>query len=181
MTGNDCSYNPFATHGQASACGRLMDVLTKNGIHFTTVDGVAQAAPFVTISGEPLELSHAATLDSQLKNAGYALDTVVPPAPRVALIILALTLIYALAGMSYGPLAAWLVELFPARVRYTSLSIPYHFGSGYAGGFLPFISQYIVARTGNPFAGLWYAISVVTLALIITIFVLPETSGKELD
>lgn len=181
VTGDNCSYNPFATHGQASACGRLMDVLTKKGIPYTTVDGDAQAAPFVTIGAEPVELFSTATLDSQLKSAGYVVDTVVPPAPRVALIILALTLVYALAGMSYGPLAAWLVELFPARVRYTSLSIPYHFGSGYAGGFLPFISQYIVARTGNPFAGLWYAISVVTLALIITIFVLPETSGKELD
>jgi hypothetical protein len=83
--------------------------------------------------------------------------------------------------MAYGPVAAWLVELFPARVRYTSMSIPYHFGSGYAGGFLPFISQYIVARTGNPFAGFWYAISIMTLAFVVTIFVLPETSGRDLD
>ena len=55
--------------------------------------------------------------------------------------------------MTYGPVAALLVELFPARVRYTSMSVPYHIGTGYFGGFLPFISQYIVARTGDPFAG----------------------------
>ena len=181
VNGGDCSYNPFAAYGQASACGKLMDVLTKKGIPYATVDGDARAAPVVTIGGKAVAPANAVTIDSQLRNAGYALETVVPPAPRVVLIILALTVVYALAGMGYGPLAAWLVELFPARVRYTSLSIPYHFGSGYAGGFLPFISQYIVARTGNPFAGFWYAISVVTLALIITIFVLPETSGKDLE
>ena len=78
-------------------------------------------------------------------------------------------------------MAAWLVELFPARVRYTSLSIPYHFGVGYAGGFLPFISQYIVAKTGNPFAGLWYVIGVTMLALIVTVLFLPETAGRRLD
>ena len=83
--------------------------------------------------------------------------------------------------MTYGPVAALLVELFPARIRYTSMSIPYHIGTGYFGGFLPFISQYIVARTGDPFAGLWYTIAVVAMALVVTLFWLPETAGKELE
>ncbi len=86
-----------------------------------------------------------------------------------------------LSGMTFGPVAALLVELFPARVRYTSMSVPYHIGTGYFGGFLPFISQYIVARTGDPFAGLWYTIGVVAMALVVTLFWLPETAGKELD
>ena len=83
--------------------------------------------------------------------------------------------------MTYGPVAALLVELFPARVRYTSMSVPYHIGTGYFGGFLPFISQYIVAKTGDPFAGLWYTFIVVAVARVVTLFGLPETSGKELD
>ena len=83
--------------------------------------------------------------------------------------------------MTYGPVASWLVELFPARTRYTSMSIPYHIGTGYFGGFLPFISQYIVARTGDPFAGLWYTVGVVAVALVVAALFLPETSGKELD
>ncbi|HEY0271184.1 MAG TPA: MFS transporter, partial [Sphingomonas sp.] len=86
-----------------------------------------------------------------------------------------------LSGLTYGPVAALLAEMFPARVRYSSMAIPYHISTGYFGGFLPFISQYIVARTGNPFAGLWYTFAVVALALVVTIFGLPETLGRNLD
>ena len=68
-----------------------------------------------------------------------------------------------------------LVELFPAKIRYTSLSVPYHLGTGYFGGFLPFISQYIVAKTGDPYAGLWYAWGITLLALLVTAFGLRET------
>jgi MFS family permease len=86
-----------------------------------------------------------------------------------------------LSGMTYGPVAALLVEMFPARVRYTSMSVPYHIGTGYFGGFLPFISQYIVVKTGDPFAGLWYTMAVVAMALLVTAFGLKETAGKELE
>ena len=67
--------------------------------------------------------------------------------------------------MTYGPVAALLVELFPSRIRYTSMSIPYHIGTGYFGGFLPLISQYHRRATGDPFAGLWYTVGVVAMAL----------------
>ena len=69
------------------------------------------------------------------------------------MIVLAIVVHRLLSGMTYGPVAALLVELFPARIRYTSMSIPYHIGTGYFGGFLPFISQYIVAQTGDPYSG----------------------------
>src|SRR3546814_11512092 len=85
-----------------------------------------------------------------------------------------------LSGMTYGPVAALLVELFPARIRYTSMSIPYHIGTGYFGGFLPFISQYIVARSGDPFSGLWYTFAVVAMALIVSFFWLPETMNRDI-
>ena len=89
-----------------------------------------------------------------LADAGYRLDKVVPSANSgIAKLLFALIAIGFLSGMTYGPVAALLVELFPARIRYTSLSVPYHLGTGYFGGFLPLISQYIVARTGDPFAG----------------------------
>jgi hypothetical protein len=84
-----------------------------------------------------------------------------------------------LSAMTYAPVAAFLVELFPARVRYTSMSIPYHIGTGYFGGFLPFISQYIAVKTGDPFAGLYYTLGVVALAFVTCWLLLPETYKRE--
>jgi hypothetical protein len=122
-----------------------------------------------------------AALDSALRNGGYRLEKSVPSLGKAIQVVLAITIIGFLSGMTFGPVAALLVELFPARIRYTSLSVPYHIGTGYFGGFLPFISQYIVARTGDPFSGLWYTIGVVAMALVVTLFWLPETAGKNLD
>jgi MFS family permease len=181
VTGSDCSYNPFAQKGQATPCGKVLDVLSKKGVAYTKVEGAAGAAPFVTIGGKPADASTAEALEADLKAAGYNLDKVTPPLGKVIQLILCIIVIGGLSGLTYGPVASYLVELFPARVRYTSMSIPYHIGTGYFGGFLPFISQYIVARTGDPFAGLWYTVGVVVVALIVVTFGLPETSGKELD
>jgi MFS family permease len=181
VTGSDCSYNPFAQKGQVTACGKVLDVLSKKGVAYKKVEGAAGVAPFVTIGGNPVDASAPESLEAGLKAAGYNLDKVTPPIGKIMLLILCIVAIGCLSGLTYGPVAAYLVELFPARVRYTSMSIPYHVGTGYFGGFLPFISQYIVAKTGDPFSGLWYTIGVVAVALFVTILFLPETSGKELD
>jgi MFS family permease len=181
VTGSDCSYDPFATKGQATACGKLLDALSKKGVAYTKVEGARGAAPDVTIGGTRVDVSDPVLLDAALKAKGYPLDKTVPPFRKAALLVLVVTIIGFLSGMTYGPVAAYLVELFPARTRYTSLSIPYHIGTGYFGGFLPFISQYMVARSGDPFAGVWYTVIVVALAFVILAFGLPETSGKELD
>jgi MFS family permease len=181
VTGSDCSYDPFATKGQATPCGRVLDTLSKKGIAYATAAGAPGAPPAVTIGGAPVDPADAAALDAALKQAGYKLEKSVPSLARAAQVVLAIVVIGMLSGMTYGPVAALLVELFPARVRYTSMSVPYHIGTGYFGGFLPFISQYIVARTGDPFAGIWYTVAVVAMALVVTLLWLPETSGKELD
>jgi MFS family permease len=181
VTGTDCSYNPFATKGQATPCGRALDALSKKGIAYKTAPGAPDAAPVVTIGGAIVDPADPAALDSALKAAGYKLEKSVPTLAQAAQVVLAIVVIGMLSGMTYGPVAALLVELFPARIRYTSMSVPYHIGTGYFGGFLPFISQYIVARTGDPFAGIWYTVAVVAMALIVTLFWLPETSGKVLE
>ena len=80
-----------------------------------------------------------------------------------------------LVAMVYGPIAAWLVELFPTRIRYTSMSLPYHLGNGWFGGFLPVTSFAIVAATGDIYAGLWYPVSVAAATAVIGLFLLPET------
>jgi hypothetical protein len=181
VTGSDCSYDPFASKGQATACGRALDVLSKRGIPYTTRNAVAGADPVVTVGATRVDVADAAALDAVLAGAGYKTAKAVPNLGQGAQVVLAIVLLNLLSGMTYGPAAAVLVELFPARVRYTSLSVPYHIGTGYFGGFLPFVSQYIVAKTGDPYAGLWYMFAVVAMALVVTILWLPETAGKELD
>jgi predicted MFS family arabinose efflux permease len=93
--------------------------------------------------------------------------------------ILALLVIY--VTMVYGPIAAMLVELFPTRIRYTSMSLPYHIGNGWFGGFLPTTAFAIVAATGNIYNGLWYPIGVAVLTLIVGFFLLPETFKRNID
>jgi MFS family permease len=179
VTGSDCSYHPFAKV-QPTACGKVLDALSKKGVAYRKVEGPASSAPIVTIGSARVDASDPTALDAGLKAAGYPLQKIVPPLSRAWQIVLAIVVIGMLSGMTFGPVAALLVELFPARVRYTSVSVPYHIGTGYFGGFLPFISQYIVARTGDPFAGIWYTVAVVAMALVVTLFWLPETAGKEL-
>jgi nitrate/nitrite transporter NarK len=72
-----------------------------------------------------------------------------------------------LSALTYGSVAALLSEMFPARIRYSSMSIPYHIGAGYLGGFLPLIAGYIVATTGNAYAGLWYTWVIVAFGLLV--------------
>ena len=180
VKGGDCAYDPFVTGKQATACGRLLDALAKKGVAYTKLDAPKDSAPQITIGGKPVAADPAA-LDAGLAEAGYRLDKVRPPLGSAIRVALAIVGIGLLSALTYGPVAALLVELFPARVRYTSMSVPYHIGTGYFGGFLPFISQLIVVKTGDPFAGLWYTIAVVAVALVVTIFGLPETAGKELD
>ena len=92
---------------------------------------------------------------------------IVPDFQATAIVVGALLVLSALSGATYGPVAAVLTEMFPAHIRYSSMSIPYHIGTGYFGGFLPLIATAIVARTGNPYAGLWYAWIVVVVALVV--------------
>jgi MFS family permease len=96
-------------------------------------------------------------------------------------LLLAVAAIGLLSGWTYAPIAAVLVEMFPARVRYTSMSVPYHIGTGYFGGFLPVISQYIVVSTGDVFAGLWYTIVVVAVGLVIMLLFLKDSRNININ
>ncbi len=115
-----------------------------------------------------------------LDRAGYpaAADNAAINKPLVVA-ILALLVIY--VTMVYGPIAAMLVELFPARIRYTSMSLPYHIGNGWFGGFLPTTAFAIVAATGNIYNGLWYPIVVAVVTLVIGLLFLPETFKRDID
>ena len=95
-----------------------------------------------------------------------------PLSPVLLTLLVAVQVLF--VTMVYGPVAAFLVESFPARIRYTSLSLPYHFGNGWFGGFLPLISTALVAKTGNIYAGLWYPISVALISVVIGGLWVPE-------
>ena len=95
------------------------------------------------------------------------------------MVLALLTLLVLLVTMVYGPIAAWLVELFPARIRYTSMSLPYHIGNGWFGGFLPTVSFALVAMTGDIYYGLWYPVIIATMTLVIGTLFLRETRGTE--
>jgi hypothetical protein len=92
-----------------------------------------------------------------------------------------LLLIFVIAAAAlYGPQAATLVELFPTRIRYSALSLPYHLGVGWFGGFLPPIAFAIVAGTGNLYAGLWYPVAISAVGFVVTLLFLPETKGRDI-
>ena len=82
--------------------------------------------------------------------------------------------------MTYGPIAAYLVELFPTNIRYTSLSLPYHIGNGWFGGFLPATAFAIVAATGNIYSGLWYPVIIAGVCLVVGLIFMRETKGVDI-
>jgi predicted MFS family arabinose efflux permease len=141
----------------------------------TSFDGRGLSAPALSTARGSFE----AALKAALKNAGY------PPSaatnkidvPRALLI---LVVFVTAAAALYGPQAAALVELFPTRIRYSAISLPYHIGNGWIGGFLPAIAFAIVAATGNIYAGLWYPIIVAAIGFVVTLFFLPETKGRDI-
>jgi MFS family permease len=96
----------------------------------------------------------------------------------MTVVMLAILVLY--VTMVYGPIAAWLVELFPTRIRYSGLSLPYHIGNGWFGGFLPAIVFAIVVATGNIYSGLWYPIVVVTMSFVVGLIFLPETKDRDI-
>ncbi len=171
-----CEFNVFAGK-QESDCGKALAFLSKRGISYAKAEGTGTMLKVgdAQVSGFD-EKAYVAALEA----AGYP-DKSDPEQRNGFLIIFVVASLVALSAMTYGQVAAILVELFPAKIRYTSMSIPYHIGTGYFGGFLPLISQYIVVKTGGAFNGLWYGIAVTAMAFIVCLIWLPENKDKELD
>ncbi len=185
IRGDDCSYDPFATK-QKTACGKLMGDFAGAGIGYTLEQGdklelVMGGSQVIALDGLNWEDGKARKAEIEAR-AGKTVFNVAKHKPSLGqsvLIIGALLVLMALSAATYGPVAALLAEMFPPRVRYSSMSIPYHIGTGYFGGFLPFIAGLIVARTGDPYSGLWYTWGVVLMAMIVAWWGLPD--GKPRD
>jgi MFS family permease len=117
--------------------------------------------------------------EAALAPAGYP-KKADPSAMNVPVVITLLIVLLGFSAMVYGPIAAFLVELFPTRIRYTSMSLPYHIGNGWFGGFLPLIATSIVVFTGNIYAGLWYPILIAAMSFVVGSLLLPETKDRDL-
>ena len=94
--------------------------------------------------------------------------------------VLMLVILVIYVTLVYAPIAAWLVELFPTRIRYTGMSLPYHIGNGWFGGFLPATSFAIVAATGNIYSGLWYTVVIAAMSFVVALLFLPETKNVDI-
>ncbi|WP_068075805.1 MFS transporter [Novosphingobium lentum] len=186
VAGPQCNYNPIDPE-QKTRCGKLIADLTGAGVNYHLA-----AAPVLalTIGGTQVSLdtypwadkaARGKQLQSVLAGAGYSLAKVTPSLRAVLVIVSGLLVLMALSGATYGPVAALLTEMFPPRIRYSSMSIPYHLGTGYFGGFLPLISSLIVAKTGDPYAGLWYTWVVVAVALLVSLWGLKSSYAGEFD
>ena len=165
-----------------SGCDIAKSALAKAGIPYANLSTSGDAV--VRIGETQVPVADKASFDSALPGllaeAGYPAAGEAPDLNK-PLVIAILTALVLLVTMVYGPIAALLVELFPARIRYTALSLPYHIGNGWFGGFLPTISFAVVAATGDIYAGLWYPIGVAVLTLVVGLLFLPETFRRRID
>jgi MFS family permease len=175
VAATDCSFHIFVFPGtRFSDCDKAKDFLTKSGLTFQSLPAVGDATVVTKIGNTELKGFDAAKYTEALKATGY------PGAPKadqvnwfMTLVILVIMMIY--VTMVYGPIAAFLVELFPTRIRYTSMSLPYHIGNGWFGGMLPLLATAMVAASGDIYYGLWYPIVVAAMSLVIGGLFLRET------
>jgi MFS family permease len=163
-------------------CDSARDFLTKAGVSFATAAGPAGSAPVLTIrsatGAKTIEGLKATDWMAALTSAGYPAKADLSQVNWLMTeLILVIMVIY--VTMVYGPIAAFLVEMFPTRIRYTSMSLPYHIGNGWFGGVLPLVATAIVASTGNIYSGLWYPIAVAVMTVVIGGLMLRDT--KDVD
>jgi len=191
-----CSFqfDPIGKKRFTNSCDIATAALAKAGVPYTIRSAPAGTVAEVRIGDTPVPSYEGAGLSAddgkaQADAFGAALKTALTGAgyPEKAdperidkpMVLLILTILVLYVTMVYGPIAAWLVELFPTRIRYTSMSLPYHIGNGWFGGFLPTIAFALVAATGNIYYGLWYPIAIALMTFVIGSLFLRET--KDVD
>ncbi|MCP1602216.1 MFS transporter [Pseudomonas citronellolis] len=172
-------FDPVGKARFDSPCDKAKTLLVKGGVPYSTQAAPAGSELVVSVGEKRIEGFDAAALGAAVKEAGYPTqaDASLVNRPMVIAIIVALIFI---ATCCYGPLAALMVELFPTRIRYTSLSLPYHIGNGWFGGLLPTISFALVVYTGNIFYGLWYPVLITGVSLVCSLLFLRETRHNDI-
>jgi MFS family permease len=192
---NACSFqfDPVGKKTFVRSCDIAKAALAKAGVPYSNESAPAGSVAIVRVGSSQLtsvDGAHMAAADfkaasarfskdlaAQLKQAGYPAKAD-PAQVNYPMVLLLLVILVLYVTMVYGPIAAWLVELFPARIRYSSMSLPYHIGNGWFGGFLPPVAFALVALSGNMYYGLRYPIVVALMTVVIGSLFLPETKDR---
>jgi len=194
----ECSvqFDPSGKAKFVTSCDIARSALAGSGVSYRNQAGPAGSLAHVMIGQTRLEVGDGrglpapklkaltsdfgARLAAALTKEGYPSKS--DPAQRNPILLLAVLAVFTIAATAlYGPMAAALAELFPARIRYTALSLPYHLGAGWIGGFQPVASFAIVVATGDIYAGLWYPVAFTAVSVVCAIFLLPEMRGRSLE
>ena len=190
---DDCSlqFNPVGTSAFTSSCDVAKSALVKRGVPYVN-EAVKGEPARIRVGGAFIPSYDAKEKDAGTKAAAFdaalsaALDEARYPAKadgdaiNEPMVMLFIGILVIFGAMTYGPIAAMLVELFPTRIRYSSLSLPYHIGNGWFGGFMPPIAFAVIAATGNMYDGLWYPIVVAAICFVVGMFFLPETKDRDI-
>jgi len=181
VAASDCSMHIFPTPKTVfTPCDKAKDFLTRSGLSFTDQPAVAGEAVVTRIGDIEIKGYDEAKFKEALKAGGYP-DKFDKAALNWPMTILILVIMVVYVTMVYGPIAAFLVELFPTRIRYTSMSLPYHIGNGWFGGMLPLLATAIVATSGNIYKGLWYPIIVSVMSFVIGSLFIRETKDVDIS
>lgn len=195
---SNCSlqFNPVGIAAFTSSCDLLKSFMAENSVHYLNRAAPAGTVAYALVGDQRVDAfegSHLpraefarrdTTLQARLQEAVRAHGYPAQADPTQINYIMVLVLLFFLVlqvTMVYGPIAAMLVEMFPTRIRYTSMSVPYHIGNGWFGGFLPPIAFATVATTGNMYDGLWYPIIVCAMTLVVGLLFVKETPHQDLN
>jgi len=181
----ECSFQfkPTGTEKFTSGCDLIKSALVNSSVNYNNVAAPPGTKASVQIGSDTITADTPKLADAiaaAVKNHGYPASAD-PNDINYPMTLLLLVILVIYVTMVYGPIAAWLVELFPTRIRYSGVSLPYHIGNGWFGGFLPATVFAIVAATGNIYSGLWYPIVVAAISFVVALIFLPETKDRDIS
>jgi MFS family permease len=180
----ECSFQFKATGTEkyVTGCDVIKSALVGLSVNYDNVAAPAGTKASTKIGDQTIAADTpdvAKAIAAAIKAHGYPASAD-PADINYPMTVLLLVVLVIFVTMVYGPIAAWLVELFPTRIRYSGLSLPYHIGNGWFGGFLPATVFAIVAATGNIYSGLWYPIGIAAMSFVVALIFLPETKDRDI-
>jgi MFS family permease len=182
---SECSFqfNWSGVQKFTTGCDQIKAALVNLSVNYNNVSAPAGTKASVKIGDQTIAADTPKLADA-IKAAvtahGYPASAD-PNDINYPMTVLLLAILVVFVTMVYGPIAAWLVELFPTRIRYSGMSLPYHIGNGWFGGFLPALVFAIVAMTGNIYYGLWYPVGIAAMSFVVALIFLPETKDRDIS